>query len=74
IKLHEDNEAIRLFDELLTHDPDYVGSYYHLGKALEKTGNIDQALEIYQKGIRIAQKLKDDHARRELQQAADDLI
>lgn len=74
IKLHEENKAIALFEELLSHNPDYVGSYYHLGKALERTGNTGKAIGIYQKGIEIARKLKDNHTAAELQQAVDDLL
>ncbi|TAN02116.1 MAG: tetratricopeptide repeat protein [Chitinophagaceae bacterium] len=74
LKLHEENKAIRLFEELLAHDPDYIGSYYHWGKALVKTGDTQKALAIFQKGIEIARKLKDTHAAAELQQAEDDLL
>lgn len=74
LKLHEENKAIRLFEELLAHDSDYVGSYYHLGKAYEQTGNTKKASVIYQKGIEIARRLNDKHAEAELQQAADDLL
>lgn len=74
IKLHQEKKAIRLFEELLSRDPDYVGSYYHLGKALEKMGHTERALKIYQKGLEIARKLNDDHAAAELRQAADDLL
>jgi predicted Zn-dependent protease len=74
IKLKEDEEAIGLFQALLEDDPDYVGSYYHLGRAWERKGETDRALETYQKGMAVARRLKDDHAYRELQQAADDLI
>ncbi|MGH2644639.1 MAG: tetratricopeptide repeat protein [Chitinophagaceae bacterium] len=74
LKLHEENKAIGLFEELLILNPDYVGSYYHLGKALEKTGNPEKALTVYQKGIEIAKKLNDNHAAAELQQAADNLL
>lgn len=74
MKLHEENKAIRLFEKLLSDDPDYVGSYYHWGKALEKTGEPEKALSIYQKGMMVARKLKDTHTAAELQQAADDLL
>lgn len=74
IKLTEENKAIGLFEELLAHDPDYIGSYYHLGKALERTGHPEKALIIYQKGIEMARRLKDSHSAAELQQAADDLL
>ncbi len=30
------SEARKLFEELLNREPAYVGSYYHLGKLLER--------------------------------------
>jgi predicted Zn-dependent protease len=74
IKLKEDEKAIDLFEQLLADDPDYVGSYYHLGRALERRGDTDRAVAVYQKGMEVARRLQEDHAYRELQQAADDLI
>lgn len=47
-------------------DPDYVGTYYHLGKLYEEIEEGEKALEIYQKGIEIAKKIKDQHALSEL--------
>jgi len=32
IKIGEDEEARKLFNELLLREPTYLGSYYHLGK------------------------------------------
>lgn len=74
MKTGSDAEAIALWQALLTDDPDYSGSYYHLGKALEKVGEEDLAKEIYEKGISIANKLNENHARNELQQALDELL
>lgn len=74
VKLNEDEEAIKLFEELLSQHPDYVGSYYHLGKALEKTGNSAKALATYQKGMEIARQSDDRRAASELQHAADELL
>lgn len=74
IKSGHHDEAITLFKRILNNDPCYIGSYYHLGKALEQKGLIDKAAEIYEKGMQIAGKLKDQHARSELQAAYDDLM
>lgn len=73
VKLNKDAEAVKLFEDLLSFDPYYAGSYYHLGKALERTGNREKALAIYQKGMEVAGELKDHHTERELQQAVDDI-
>ena len=73
IKLGRDTEAITLFEELLRRDPDYVGSYYHLGAALERTGDPSGALAAYQRGMAVARQQRHNHALSELQQAADAL-
>ena len=50
IKVGNDEEARKLFNELLLREPTYVGSYYHLGKLLERVGDFDKALRIYTSG------------------------
>ena len=35
IKIENDKEARVLFESILKDSPEYVGSYYHLGKLLE---------------------------------------
>ena len=50
-------------------DPSYVGLYYHLGKLLERLERIEEAVSVYRDGIGIATRLKDLHARSELQSA-----
>lgn len=60
------NEAIRIFIDLKSRDPEYVGLYFHLGKCYEEDESLDMALNIYQEGIDIANKLNDTHARSEL--------
>ncbi|SFF11637.1 Tetratricopeptide repeat-containing protein [Chitinophaga sp. CF118] len=74
IKLNNDTDARQLFEELLSHEPGYVGSYYHLGKLLERVGETEQAISVYQKGIEMAKTAKEKHAMNELLAALDDLI
>lgn len=74
IKLNNDTDARQLFEELLSYEPGYVGSYYHLGKLLERVGETPQAIAIYEKGIEMAKAGKERHAMNELQAALDDLI
>ena len=47
IKLGDDETAKQLFQELLTHEPGYAGSYYHLGKLYERLGENEKAIEWY---------------------------
>ena len=74
IKIGDDFKARILFEEILTESPDYVGSYYHLAKLLEKLTYRDLAIEWYEKGMAAAKKAKDNHAYNELQAAHEDLV
>ncbi|MEY4278289.1 MAG: hypothetical protein RL377_293 [Bacteroidota bacterium] len=74
IKIGEDLKARDLFIEILTDSPEYVGSYYHLAKCLEKLAAREAAIEWYEKGMAAAKSAKDDHAYRELQAAYEDLV
>lgn len=73
IKKGEDVLARELFEGILTDSPDYVGSYYHLAKLLEKMEQKDLAIEWYEKGMAKAKKAGDNHAYNELQAAYEDL-
>jgi len=74
IKLGDDNGARQLFEELLAHEPGYVGSYYQLGRLLERAGLSQDAISTYEKGMEMAKAANDRHAYNELQAALDDLI
>ena len=74
IKIGEDEKAKDLFIEILTDSPDYIGSYYHLAKVLEKLGASTQAIEWYEKGMAAAKAAKDNHAYSELLSAYEDLV
>lgn len=53
--------------------PDYLATYYHIGKLEEKAGNSKAALQYYEQGMALAQKQNDQHAYNELQAAYEDL-
>jgi tetratricopeptide (TPR) repeat protein len=62
-------QSLLYYREIVKIQPDYVGTYYHLGKLLEQENQEKEALEIYRKGIEIAQKIQDLHALSELKNA-----
>jgi Tfp pilus assembly protein PilF len=62
------------FENMLTNFPDYVGSYYHFGKFLEKLGESAKAEEVYKKGILVATKMRNNHAKGELMGALNMLL
>ena len=74
IKLGNDSSARSLFESILQREPDYIGSYYHLGKLLERQGDESAAIEVYERGMEAAKKRGDHHALNELRGAYDNLI
>lgn len=74
IKLDNDKDARVLFETILKDEPGYVGSYYHLGKLLERAGETSLAIEWYEKGMQQAKAANDQHAYNELQAAYEDLV
>ncbi len=74
IKAGEEEPARLLFIDILTRDPAYIGSYYHLAGLLERTGDIRSAISWYEKGMAAARQKGDQHAFNELQAAYEDLI
>ncbi len=73
IKMENDGEARKLFEQILERDPTYTGSYYHLGKLLERVGETEKALLCYERGMEECKKLGDQHSYNELQAAYEDL-
>ena len=74
IKIGDEAGARQQFEEILNQSPDYIGSYYHLAKLLERTGEKSLAIEWYEKGMLAAKNAKDQHAYNELQMAHEDLV
>ncbi len=74
IKLGRDEEAKEFFKGILERDKSYVGSYYHLAKLLERSGDTNGAIAVYEKGMKMAKELGDHHAFNELQAAYEDLV
>ena len=74
IKEGNDAEAKVLFENILTDSPDYIGSYYHLAKLLERLNETPAAIAWYEKGIAAAKAAKDNHSYNELQAAYEDLV
>mgnify|MGYP000011406621 FL=1 len=59
--------ALTYFEDLISKHPDYVGTYYHLGKLYETLGRKEEAITTYKNGIEVATKQQNAHARSELQ-------
>jgi len=69
LKLNDNQKALFYYLETVNSDEDYVGVYYHLAKLYEVLKESENALATYQKGMKIARKIGDNHAFSELQSA-----
>jgi Tfp pilus assembly protein PilF len=73
IKIGNDEGAKNLFESLLEKEPGYIGSYYHLAKLLERIGETDNAIRVYENGMEEAKKAGDHHSLSELRSAYEEL-
>jgi tetratricopeptide (TPR) repeat protein len=63
--------AIEEYRKLLEVNPKYVAAYFHGGQAFEKLGKLDEAREIYRRGIEVSSEIGDEHTRSELEAVLD---
>jgi Tfp pilus assembly protein PilF len=73
VKLGNDAEARKWFEAILNSNPNYIGSYYHLGKLLERLNETAVAITWYEKGMAAARAANDLHALGELRGAYEEL-
>lgn len=62
-------KAVAEFRTVLQHDQGYSAAYYHGGQALEKLGQVDEARDLYEKGIEATTRKGDLHTRAEIEAA-----
>ncbi len=74
LRLNDSQKALSYYEDLLNNHPDYVGTYYHLGKLYEALNRKQDAQVTYEKGIKITREKRDNHALAELQAVYNELI
>lgn len=74
IKKNDDRKALEYFSDILNNDPDYVGTYYHLGKLYERLGEKENAIKSYEAGMNVTKEKNEQHAFSELQEALNQLV
>lgn len=62
----EFERALEEFGVLLSLNPDYKAAYFHAGQALEKLGRLEEARQMYRRGIEVTTRQGDTHAREQL--------
>jgi tetratricopeptide (TPR) repeat protein len=74
LKMNELEEARTLLEQLRGNRPDYLATYYRLGKLYEDLKMKQAALTIYKDGIELARHAGERHTMAELQSAYQNLL
>ena len=64
-----DPEAIGHLQEAISRDPNFVAAYYHFGRMLARTGQVEEARAVYQRGLEAAGAAGDQRTCSEIQEA-----
>ncbi|RQO29947.1 hypothetical protein DBR32_13605 [Taibaiella sp. KBW10] len=74
VKISDLVAAEECFTLNLEKNPEYVATYYHLGKLYENAGKEAAAIKIYELGIIFSKQINDNHSFGELRAALDNLL
>ncbi|MFT4061732.1 MAG: hypothetical protein QM642_05160 [Edaphocola sp.] len=74
VKIGDDENAENYFRKNLALDKNYVPTYLHLGKLLERKGRQDAAVAIYKSGMDAAKAVNDSHSFGELRSVYEDHV
>lgn len=66
LKLEEYQKAIEHLQKALTHDPNYSAAWKLLGQALAASNRNQEAIETYERGMKIAEDKGDKQTAREM--------
>jgi tetratricopeptide (TPR) repeat protein len=74
VGMGESEKALACFEALKSDIPEYVGTYYIMGKTLESLNRKEEAAAIYKEGISVAESRRDFHALAELRTALNEVL
>ena len=63
--------AVKGYENVIAANPSYAAAYFHGGQTYEQMGKVEEARDIYERGIAITSRTGDSHTRAELQGALD---
>ena len=67
LRLNQTDKALAYYEDLINKHPNYIGTYYHLGKLYEALNRKQDAINTYETGMKITREQRDNHAFSELQ-------
>lgn len=65
----QNEQAVEQFRALIQIDDNYSAAYFHGGQTLEKLGRLEEARDIYEKGLEASTRKGDIHTRNEIEAA-----
>jgi tetratricopeptide (TPR) repeat protein len=74
LRINETAKALEYYEDLVNTHPNYVGTYYHLGKLYEALNRKEDAIITYETGMKITREQRDNHALSELQAVYNELV
>ncbi len=74
LRLNQSDKALTYYEDLINNHPNYIGTYYHLGKLYEALNRKQDAINTYQTGMKITREQRDNHAFSELQTVYNELV
>ena len=73
LRLNQTDKALAYYEDLVNTHPNYVGTYYHLGKLYEALQRKQDAINTYEAGMKVTREQRDNHALSELQAVYNEL-
>ena len=67
LRLDQTDKALAYYEDLINKHPNYIGTYYHLGKLYEALNRKQEAINTYETGMKVTREQRDNHAFSELQ-------
>ena len=67
LRLDQTDKALAYYEDLINKHPNYIGTYYHLGKLYEALDRKQEAINTYETGMKVTREQRDNHAFSELQ-------
>ena len=72
--LHDKQQAINNFRQVIALDKGYTAAYYQLGKLMSEQNDDKEAIRLYEIGLQLALANNDQRTIREFQSALDELM
>ena len=73
LRLNQTDKALEYYEDLVNNHPNYIGTYYHLGKLYEALARKQDAINTYETGMKVTREQRDNHAFSELQAVYNEL-